>query len=273
MKTGPERALASETLAAYLERELSPSETQRLEDMLARDADAQRRLEQLRHIRDALSAPEPELESIDLVLAVQTAQRLPERTPPRRSIWWLLGGGVTATAAALLLAFGVDTGQWSPSEFRAKSGGSELPDPRRWTAVQVYQVSAGGEPQQLSERVSANDGFLFSYTNLGPEPFEYLMIFAVAASGQVSWFHPSYETVGTNPTSIHIEKGRAEVPLKEVIEHDFAPGPLSIYALFTRQPMRVLEVEAWLEQQRGNLRPLTAPAGANLDVIVTEVQR
>lgn len=272
MKTAPERALASAELAAYLESELSPSEMHRTQDLLAKDLDARRRLEQLSQIRAALSAPEPELESIDLVAAVQAARRQPARVAPRRPFWLWIGGGVSAAAAAALLFLSLDTRRSLEDQFQAKSGGAALPEARRWTGVQVYQVAAAGEPQQLAAQVSKKDGLLFAYTNLGPDPFEYLMLFAVGGSGEVFWFHPSYERVGMNPSSIKIEKGRAEVPLKEVIEHDFAPGPLSIYALFTRRPMRVLEVEAWLEKQRGSLRPLTAPADANLDVIVTEVR-
>lgn len=274
MKTGPERALASPELAAYLEGELSASEMHRAEDVLAKDSDARRRLEQLSQIRAALSAPEPELENIDLVAAVHAARRQPARVRSRQPLWPWIAGSVTAAAAAaaFVLFFDMDAHRSTDEEFRAKSGIGASPEGRRWTGVQVYQVTAASEPQRLAGGVSRSDGLLFAYTNLGPEPFEYLMLFAIGTNGEVFWFHPSYEHAGMNPSSIRIEKGRAEVPLKEVIEHDFAPGPLSIYALFTRQPMRVLEVEAWLEKQRGSLRPLTAPADANLDVIVTEVR-
>ena len=35
-------------------------------------------------------------------------------------------------------------------------------------------------------------------------------------------------------------------PLAEVIRHPFAAGPLALQALFSRGPLHVAEVEAWL---------------------------
>ncbi len=72
-----------------------------------------------------------------------------------------------------------------------------------------------------------------------------MMVYAVDAAGEVRWFYPAYEAAGTNPSSIAIQAG-ANVLLAEVIRHPFAAGPLTLQALFSRAPLRVSQVEAWL---------------------------
>jgi hypothetical protein len=74
------------------------------------------------------------------------------------------------------------------------------------------------------------------------------MIFAVDAGRSVHWFYPAYERAGTNPASIPIKQGLADVPLPDLIHQDWSPGPLAIHALFSSQPLSVLEVEARIEQ-------------------------
>jgi len=39
--------------------------------------------------------------------------------------------------------------------------------------------------------------------------------------------------------------------LPQVVRHQYAPGPLSVYALFSRRPLTVLQVEEWVEQRHG----------------------
>jgi hypothetical protein len=94
--------------------------------------------------------------------------------------------------------------------------------------------------------MSSNDALLFSYSNLGPKPFEYVMVFAVDANGDVFWFFPAYEREGSNPVSVPLRKGVHAVEFDESVRYQLAPGPLEIRALFTAGPLRVLEVESWL---------------------------
>jgi hypothetical protein len=63
----------------------------------------------------------------------------------------------------------------------------------------------------------------------------------------VHWFYPAYATAGQNPSSISIEAGR-EVALSEAIWLSLPRGPLVIYAAFTRAPLDVWGVEAWLKE-------------------------
>jgi hypothetical protein len=132
---------------------------------------------------------------------------------------------------------------------RAKSAGAGAAGaPERWAGISAYRVAGGRAPERLGGRISPDDGLLFTYTNLGPRPFTHLMIFAVDASGQVRWFHPAYQEAGTNPASIPIQTN-ANVPLAEVVSHPFAPGPAVVHALFSRRPVHVREVEAWIARR------------------------
>jgi hypothetical protein len=244
--------IPTEMLAAYLEGELSGSEHARVEAQLGDDADARQRLAQLGRIRAAMRAPVAELAEIDLVGRVREGLKKPEIRAGHGSRWVWAGGVAAAAAIALLFA-------WRPlhPEFQPRSAGIDTPDSQRWASFQVYRVRRGAESEPLGEQLSPGDGLLFAYSNAGPQPFDYVMIFAVGAHGQVHWFYPAYQQLGENPTSVPLQRGRTNVVLNEVVRHGYAPGPLSIYALFTRRPFGVLEVEAWLEQQRGapTLRP------------------
>ena len=65
--------------------------------------------------------------------------------------------------------------------------------------------------------------------------------------------------------------GVARVLLPDVVHHDLAPGPLEVRALFTRQPLTVTDVEAWLAAQGG--AAATPPwAGAYQQTIESEVE-
>lgn len=235
-------------LAAYLEGEVTRSDSSAIEAALEGSAEARRHLQDLEGIRKALSGPIPELEDLDLAASVRRAIDAP---PPPRSLGrWRLGWGVAAAIAAcfgLVVLLGLR--QEPAAEFRAKSAGGPEARPERWEGVQIYRVGETGRPERLGERLTSGDGLLFSYTNLGRQGFDYLMIFSVDSRGEVRWFYPAYDRDGTDPASIPIRKHDAEVPLAERIQQDFAPGPLIIRAVFTRHPLHVLEVEALLRER------------------------
>jgi len=244
--------IGTETLAAYLEGELTQSESARVEADLREDADAQRRLEQVRRILSVLRRQGSELEGLDLVVGVR--QALLETPSPawKRPGRWLAVGGVAAAAGVAFFA-AKRPATVEVSEFQARSLSMEASDATRWAGVRIYRVRPSGEPQPLQGTLSPGEGLLFAYTNLGAQPFDYLMLFAVGATGQIHWFYPAYDQPGTDPQSIEIEHRTAEVLLNEVVRHQYAPGPLLLGALFSRKPLRVSEVEEWLEQQHGHL--------------------
>jgi hypothetical protein len=271
MKKGHDQQIGTETLAAYLEGELPESESARLDADLREDADAQRRLEQVGRIRNVLRRQDSELEGIDLVLGVRQALLEQPRHEPKRGARWLAAGGVAAAAGVTLYAAlrppAVDL-----SEFQSRSVSTNAADATRWAGVKVYRLRERTGPELLHGALAPGDGLLFAYTNLGAEPFDYLMLFAVGASGQVHWFYPAYEQPDRNPQSIGIEHAKADMMLNEVVRHRYAAGPLFVYALFSRKPLGVLEVEAWLEQQHGQPPNRTPFGDASLQHVRVEVE-
>jgi hypothetical protein len=250
----PDKEPRSETLAAYLEGEVTASEARAIAQALGESADLRRRFEQLGHIRETLRTSNSELDAIDLVPRIHRARSaLGKHRPLARRRW----APIAAVAAGLsLVAGGAFWKAGSDAEFAAKGSIPSVFEQDRWAGVQIYRVNGERAPELLGPRVSNREALLFSYTNLGPRPFGYLMIFGVDAKGEVRWFHPAYETLGSDPASIAIEKGRANVLLPEQIRQDFAGGPVTIYALFTQRALRVLEVEAWLRAHRGKTTAL-----------------
>jgi hypothetical protein len=258
-------------LVAHLEGEVTPSERAAIEAELRDSPNARRTLEQLRNLSELLAAPASELESMDLAARVHAkARQLPREQPARtRRLAALFVGGLAACLGSAL--FFVHRPQ-EISEFRAKGNDAPLLEGKRWAGIQVQRVSAHGTPEPLGTTMARDDGLSFSYTNLGPHPFDYLMIFATDASAEVRWFYPAYENTADNPLSIAIAHGRAHVPLGELVQQDVAEGPLLLYALFTTKPLSVLAIEAWLKQH--GLPPDQSPvAGGLLQRIETRVVR
>jgi len=246
VSAGDRSRLDTRELAAYLEGEVTRSERRAIDAALRVDAASRKRLDELRHVRDRLSAPVPELERLDLTAGVRAALARPERKRDRSWLWTLGSAAALASAAGLFLRFAPPAP--ASSEFRAKSASFANSESERWAGVQIHRVSGTAGSERVRDRLAVGDGLVFAYSNLGPAPFDYLMIFAVDARGEVFWFHPAYERPGTDPSALPIEKGASETRLPELVHHDFARGPLAIYGLFARRPLRVSEVEASLER-------------------------
>lgn len=277
MKSG--RPSDAALLTAYLEGEVTASERLRIEAQLRDSAEARRTLERLRNVSELLGDPAPELESIDLTARVRAAVRRPAPLPARRARsfapLWLGGVAACVGALALFSLQPLQPQQLQPeddsSEFHAKSNLGTLSEGNRWAGIQIFRVRGSSAPERLGARMDAGDGLVFSYTNLGAQPFQYLMIFAVDGANQVRWFYPAYERIGTNPESIAIERGRANVPLGEMVQHDFANGSLSVYALFTNVKVNVLQIEDWVKEHGA---PAESPVrGGVLQRVDTQVAR
>jgi len=254
-------------LAAYVEGELAASESAAVERFLSESSNARRQIQELRAIVATLSDPGHEFDGVDLLPSINARIREHSTIRVRASeglvgrIWRWPAAALFATAlvsAAVCLALVRAPVSHPAEEFRAKTARQTTAASARWAGVQAYRVvgqagslSPGGlrarRPERLGETLARGDGLLFSYTNLGRQPFANLMIFAVDSAGKVHWFHPGYEHEGMNPRSIGIEKGAAEVPLAELIQDQFPSGPLVMHALFSNQSLQVLEVEAWLK--------------------------
>jgi hypothetical protein len=242
--------LSPRTMVAYLERELAPSEARQVEAALAESPEAQRRLESYRAIADALGSPEPELEALDLAGAVRA--RAARQTKPGRR-WrparWHLWSSALAAAACVALVVGL-SGRRPDDNPHAKGAAGSAED--RWAGVRLFRAE-GGPARPLGSVIGRREGVLVSYSNLGPTPFGYLMVFAVDARGEVAWLHPAWERAEENPVSIAIASGVTARELPSLIHPSWTPGPVTIHALFTRQPLHVREVEALRPADDGRL--------------------
>src|SRR6185295_3909313 len=167
-----------------------------------------------------------------------------------RPIWAVVGAAVGAAVAAVWLMRGSSSGSVAPVpavaqvEFRAKSAAAEAPGDR-WVGIEVMRIDPddSAHPLPAPGTVRAGDKLVFRYVSGGPAPFGFLMVFAVDAAAQIHWYYPAYETAGADPSSVAIEydgRGRA---LPDAIEHALPVGPLVFYAVFTRTPLHVLDVE------------------------------
>ncbi len=254
-------------LAAYLEGEVTPSERAAIETELDESPRARRQLARLREISDVLSAPIPEIEKVDLVVPWKHASA--KRPRPGWHGWRRIPEILAVAAAMAAVAFVVVR---RPSDdFRAKSAlGSNSSSQERWSGIRIYRVDSVGEATRLQERFRTTEGLLFSYTNLGPRPLDDFMVFGIDSRGAVRWFYPAYDREGTNPESIAIKKGDADVLLPDVVHQDFAPGPLAIHALFSEGALRVLDIEDRLRQHRDPAAPLSIP-GVVDHVVTAEV--
>jgi hypothetical protein len=269
--------LSDKTLLAYLEGEVTQSQAAAIEAALADAPADRRRLERLRSMLGHLTGSDQALDAVDLVPQVRQAiAALPAPAPRRHQLWpFLAAAAMLLVATSGLLAGGwlsgratdvgeVAHGTAGEHEFRAKSaqgqagaGARALAESDRWVGVTAYRVPVGEAqkpPQRVSGRVRRGDGLLFSFDNLGPAPFAYLMIFAVDGAGEVYWFHPAYEDAAADPVSLLIqaagnsaggrERGQSAIELLDLVHHDYPAGGLALYGLFTRAPVRVSTVEA-----------------------------
>ncbi len=268
MNERPHGPVDDELLAAFVEGELSASERAAIEVALSQDAALRRRVTELERVRSALSRPVQELEEFDLAGAVRSRIEAPERSLSRRGA--LYAGAGLAAATALWLGLRAPSVAEPSEAFRAKGGPATRGSTERWTALRVHRARDGEAPELITRPIARDGGLLFSYTNRAEAPFEYLMVFGVDARGAVYWFHPAYERLGDDPRSTPIQAGVADELLPEVVRHDLSSGTLVLRALFTRRPLGVLSVEAWVAKKRAQPN-LALPAEGHLQIIELEV--
>jgi hypothetical protein len=170
--------------------------------------------------------------------------RLRAQPPPRRSVWqpvWPVG-----LAAACLLGLGVllwQDGPKSPSEPFAARGGPSAPSLNRHVGVEL--LSAGQPPVLLrpGAALRRTTPLFARYRNLGEAP-AFLLLFAQDAAGELHWLYPAYLSPGDDPRSVALPPSARDTAMAEAVmlEHP-APGPLTVFALVSSEPLRVLDVE------------------------------
>jgi hypothetical protein len=153
-------------------------------------------------------------------------------------------------------------------EFRAKAATENLDG--RWAGVHIYRVERGEEPTRIAGEIEAGAPLLFSYANVATPPLGHLLVFAVDSSAKVFWFHPARPARGSDPTSIPIVRTATHVPIPEVIRQPLAVGDVEFYAVFTREPLHVRDVDAWLRSHPGQ-RYAPPPSQGMVQVISARV--
>jgi len=234
-------------IARYLQEDLSPTEAQQLEAQLPEDPELQRLLHKERALVDLLSAPVPAINRMDVVSGVHRRLQTPEKSP----IWpWISGLGVALAALALfaLLPRPKVESEWPGITARSAQPKSDS----QWMGVQVWTASPQGMVP-VGTTIEADSELLFSYTNLGPNPAQYLMVLGRDARGEIRWYYPGWTDPDLDPPAITIQAGEAQTVLKEAIRHDLPTGPLQIRAIFLASPRRVREVEMKLDGDLPNV--------------------
>jgi hypothetical protein len=256
--------LAPGLLAAYLEGEVTPSEAAAVAQSLADSPEARGDLQDLRCLRERLSETPVDLAEVDLVNAVRAKIRRPSARRPLgiAGPWLGIALGATATCAVLFFWARPALVPRPTDQLAAKAAaGDHRPNGERWAGVKAFEepVTPAQAPVAIDKTLHVGRGLLFSYSNLGPQPFSHLMIFTRDPTGDVRWFFPAYEDPATHPRSIAIRTREADVLLSEVVRQPFRNGPLALFALFSRQALAVEDVESWLGAKAA-ASPLSLPA-------------
>jgi len=252
--------LEQSELLQYLEGEVSAARAREIATQLGWCQVSQQRLTELNQLLEQVAAPPAELVELDLVADVQRAIDRQHATAGmaggRARQRWLYGGVATALAmaAGLLLALWLRP---AGDGFATKGGSVQTAE--RWAGIKVWRVDRSGAVAALGTTMQADDALLFSYSNSGPDPFGYLMIFGVDQRGRVFWYHPAFTDAATDPAALPIQGGQVDVELTEQVRHELGTGRLTLYGLFTRQPLGVKIVE----QEVARLRSVAVGGGAS----------
>jgi len=263
--------ISSRELFLYLEGEVTKRRSAEIEQHLEACQACRERLQRRREMLESLAEPDEELEGVDLVEGVRRLVEEQGKQPAKKrrklpAVSVRIGLLLVALAGAVALWFATA----EKDEFRIKSASPAVHEQDRWVGVRAFKIGKGEKPDPLAGRVGRGDFLLFAYTNQGEKPFPCMMILAVGADRRVHWFYPAYTSEGTDPCSIPIEGNVTGAELLEKIRHDFAPGPLYIYGLFTRKPLKVSEVEALIKGiEPGQRIPLKDSAQHVLETAVS----
>ncbi len=223
----------------YLEGELTQSRAAELErHALTCEACAAAR-DETRALFDDLFDVPPRLLETDLVAGVLARIEAP---PVRRAPRWIFAPLVPlAAAAAIAFAFVIPWGD-AAEEFRAKSTSPAAHAADDWVGLTAFAVEPGRPPQPIDGALAPDQALAFAYRNIGPRPFDHLMVFGVSEGGEVYWYYPAYDDASTDPASVPVRAGAFDLP--DRVTHALPTGPLHVYGLFTREPRTVRAIEA-----------------------------
>ena len=249
--------IESSELMLFADGEVTPSRSTEIQSHLGSCTECRTVFNAHQHIIESLGDHDPALDDIDLVPGIwkaieeeKPAQEEPteaEVIRPDPSIWGRRFAMTAGALAAMWLAITIVPTTEAPLDnpaFQTRSGDTADTAATALVGISAYQLGTDGKPAYLGKSMSAAGGLLFSYANRTETPYSNLMIFAVDAKGESHWYYPAYLDEKTNPTSINITPSQTGVELREVIVHDLAKGPLTLYGLFSNKPIDVKTIEA-----------------------------
>jgi len=254
-------------LTLYLEDALSVTRAAQIRQSLASNRTLRATLAEIEAVRTALAVDEPTMATVDVAPAVLQAiqderQRMTSIATTwwsRRLVWSVAGTSALAAAAGLVVYLATAP---RDDEFTARGGPASGID-SRWTALTAFRSDPTGQVITLEHKLGAADALLFTYTNRGREPFDFLMVFAVDARGEVYWYYPAHLDATADPGSIAIAAGANSVELGDAVRHRLPAGPLKLIGLFSRAPFTVPAIERMVRGQNvraGLPGQLQAPA-------------
>lgn len=251
-------------LLSFVDVDLSPEKLARVELHLAQCPACAKQVAEWRELIADVEASLPQ-DGFDVKShTVGVMQRLDtplaaEPDPVGKSRWVVWAGVAVAAAAGVALlihnaGFGDttefahntesrhDTDRPLGDEFVAR-GGAEESSLSRDIGVQLYTQSTAVQSLASGSRIRAKSALTAGLRNLGKEQ-AYVLLFAVDAKQAVHWVAPEYTVAGSDPVATSITPTAAErlLPSAAVFD-DLVPGPLRVYAVITRVPTRVSNVE------------------------------
>lgn len=162
-----------------------------------------------------------------------------------RAVWLGLGAAIAGAAGMFVAVIRPDE---AATEFAAR--GAPVVDAAA-PSVTVYRVPSSeagdGVPQahaRAYDHVVTGEGLAFSYHLPSGTDYPHLMLFAVDAVGHVFWYWPAWQDGQEDPRSVTITASPRSVELGEAIFHEYQPGPLQLYGLFSNHPQFAKAVEA-----------------------------
>lgn len=237
-----------DTLAIWVDGELTENAAQSLQGHLATCPDCRQRASDLRRLvgelPESLAAPSDEA----FVTAVMRRARGAPARPPRLplalaaaaslaiagvSLWSVRGGsGSEGGLPATAVGFQARGGMVSRSGVHAMT-------------VYAHPQSDPGRRRALSpgDSLQQGDGLSFEVRNASGATVQ-LLLFGVDAAGEVHWFHPGWSDPSEDPQSVEVTSVAAFQPLPGGVTPDSpATGSFQVVAVFSPRVYRVSEVE------------------------------
>jgi hypothetical protein len=234
-------------LLSFVDLDLSPEKIERVELHLGHCPTCAKQVAELRALILDVAAPLPQ-EGFDVkghvrdILQRLDAPLAAEPAPVQKARWAVWSGVVAVAVAAGFALFTHDAERPSGDEFVAR-GGAEESSLSRDIGVQLYTQSTAVQSLSSGSRIRTSAALTAGLRNLGKEQ-AYLLLFAVDSKRAVHWIAPEYTLAGSDPAAALITPTAVErlLPSSAVFD-DLAAGPLRVYAVITRAPTRVSNVE------------------------------